>query len=403
MPTLVHPRLRPHLAAMQDRTDPRFVIVWDQFGLAEEPLRVRIGEFLWMQEFNGRRSLRDIQADAMSEAGGQLIPLDVFTSLAERLEAGLYLEGPRFRAKLADPIRPPSCLGCYEADPDALREQLRQCFAAGDGPGLPEERKPDGALRAALVPHIDFARGGTTFAHGFKEVYERSDAALFVIIGTSHYSPHRYTLTRKGFLTPLGIAQTDQIYIDQLEKHYGDGLFEDEIAHLPEHSIELEVVFLQYLYEGKRPIRIVPLVVGPFEDCVAASQTPSQREDIGRMIEALRKTEQEIGEPICYLISGDLAHIGPKFGDADPVEDRFLSHSRDKDHEILSKAEAADPLGYFGVIASEGDRRRICGLPPTYTVLEAIRPKAGKVLGYDQYVHPLGHESVSFASVAFYR
>ena len=39
MPTLVHPRLRPHLAAMQDTTDPRFVIVWDQFGLAEEPLR----------------------------------------------------------------------------------------------------------------------------------------------------------------------------------------------------------------------------------------------------------------------------------------------------------------------------------------------------------------------------
>src|SRR5262249_43502907 len=159
----------------------------------------------------------------------------------------------------------------------------------------------------------------------------------------------------------------------------------------------------QYLFEGKRPIRIVPLVVGPFEDCVAASQTPSQREDIGRMIEALRQAEEEAGEPICYIISGDLAHIGPKFGDADPVEERFLSHSRDKDHEILRQAEAADPLGYFGVIAGEGDRRRICGLPPTYTVLEAIRPKTGKVLGYDQYLHPLGHESVSFASVAFYR
>jgi MEMO1 family protein len=403
MPISVHPRLRPHLAAMQDRTDPRYVIVWDQFGLAEEPLRLRIDEFLWMQEFNGRRSLRDLQADVMSGAGGQLIPLDLFTSLVERLEAGLYLEGPRFRAKLADPIRPPSCVGCYEAEPDALREQLRQYFTGRDGPGLPEERKPDGALRAALVPHIDFARGGPTFAHGFKEVYERTDAALFVIIGTSHHSPYRYTLTRKNFLTPLGIARTDQGYIDRLVKHYGDGLFEDEIAHLPEHSIELEVVFLQYLYEGKRPIRIVPLVVGPFEDCVATSQTPSQREDIGRMIDALCQTEQENREPICYLISGDLAHIGPKFGDADPVLDGFLSHSRDKDHEILHQAEAADPLGYFSVIAREGDRRRICGLPPTYTVLEAIRPKTGKVLGYDQYVHPLGHESVSFASVAFYR
>ena len=51
----------------------------------------------------------------------------------------------------------------------------------------------------------------------------------------------------------------------------------------------------------------------------------------------------------------------------------------------------------------EGDCRRICGLPPTYTVLEAVRPGRGKMLHYDQYVHPQGYESVSFASVAFYK
>ena len=58
--------------------------------------------------------------------------------------------------------------------------------------------------------------------------------------------------------------------------------------------------------------------------------------------------------------------------------------------------------GFFQVIADESDRRRICGLPPTYTLLESIRPRAGKLLHYDQYVHPRGYESVSFASMAFY-
>lgn len=58
---------------------------------------------------------------------------------------------------------------------------------------------------------------------------------------------------------------------------------------------------------------------------------------------------------------------------------------------------------YFRIIADEGDRRRICGLPPTYTLLEAIRPRYGKLLHYDQYVHPQGVQSVSFASMAFYR
>src|SRR6202011_3580482 len=88
-------------------------------------------------------------------------------------------------------------------------------------------------------------------------------------ICTSHYSPNRFTLTRQDFQTPLGIARTDQAYIDRLAAHYGDGLFDDPVAHLPEHSIELEVVFLQFWYNQRRPFRIVPLVVGTFQDCVA--------------------------------------------------------------------------------------------------------------------------------------
>jgi MEMO1 family protein len=54
-------------------------------------------------------------------------------------------------------------------------------------------------------------------------------------------------------------------------------------------------------------------------------------------------------------------------------------------------------------IADETDTRNICGLPPTLATLEAIRPRTGKLLHYDRYVHPQGHESVSFASVGFYR
>jgi AmmeMemoRadiSam system protein B len=353
--------------------------------------------------FDGRRTLRDIQAEAIRRMGGQLLRLESFTTLVQRLDGALLLDGPRFRERLANPTREPSCLGCYPGEPDALRGQLRQFFTDPRGPGLPRDSRPDGALRAALIPHIDYQRGGVTYAWGFKEVFERTRGSLFVIIGTSHYSAERFTLTRKDFRTPLGIARTDQAYIDRLVSHYGDGLFDDELTHLPEHSIELEVVFLQYLYENHRPIRIVPLLAGSFQDAVSARLPPRGRNDIGRMIEALRKAEGETSEPICYIISGDLAHIGPKFGDSRPVGEPLLTASREKDQEILRSAERADVDGYFQVIADESDRRRICGLPPTYTTLEALRPGSGKMLHYDQYVHPRGLESVSFASVAFYR
>ena len=263
--------------------------------------------------------------------------------------------------------------------------------------------RPDG-LRAALVPHIDYGRGGTSYAWAYKEVFERCPASLFVIIGTSHYSRHRFTLTRKHFRTPLGIARSDGAYIDRLVRHYGDGLFDDELlAHLPEHSVELEVIFLQHLYDGRRPFRIVPLVVGSFADCVNGDREPGDCDDVGRMVEALRAAERDTPGPICYLISGDLAHLGPKFGDAQRVTPAQLDHCRKQDHALIERAEAADPAGYFRVVADEDDRRRICGLPPTWTVLEALRPSGGKLLHYDQYVHPRGQESVSFASMAFYR
>ncbi len=403
MHPLDRPQVHPYLAVARDEIDSRYLVLYDRLGVAPRVQRVTLVEFLCVQRFDGLRTVREIQDEVIHEIGGELLPLEVVTRLARRLDEGLLLEGPRFRERLSAPVREPRCIGCYEGEPAALRRQLRNLFTGPGGSGVPRSRKPDGKLRAALVPHIDYPRGGATYTWGFKEVFEHTDASLFVIIGTSHYSAHRFTLTRKDFRTPLGIVRTDQEYIDRLVKHYGDGLFDDEPCHLPEHSIELEVVFLQYLYEDRKPIRIVPLVVGSFHDSVQMGSEPAERDDIGRMIRALRKAEEETTEPICYLISGDLAHIGPKFGDPDPVAEPDLVHSREQDQAILRRTKTADPARYFEVIAAEGDSRRICGLPPTYTTLEAFRPRQGKVLHYDQYVHPRGHESVSFASVAFYR
>jgi MEMO1 family protein len=404
MPVSDRPQLRRYLGASPEGEQGRSFIVHDLLRLSPSLLRLNALELQWVQLFDGQRTLREIQTEAIRQVDGQLVPLELFTRLASALDEALFLEGPRYRARVDDPIRPPSCIGAYKADPDALRRQVEELFTGPGGPGLPGPSQSDDSLRALLAPHIDYARGGRTYAWGFKELAERTAASLFVIIGTSHYSGHRFTLTRKHFQTPLGLAFTDQDYIDRLVKAYGDGLFDDELmAHLPEHSIELEVVFLQYLFEGKRPIRIVPLVVGSFQDAVEDRSPPHKQGDVRQMIEALRAAERETKEPICYIISGDLAHIGPKFGDHCPAAGSWLDDSRERDQAILRTAEAADPAGYFRVIAEENDCRRICGLPPTYTLLEAIRPKSGKVLHYDQYVHPRGNESVSFASVAFYR
>jgi AmmeMemoRadiSam system protein B len=399
------PRLRPGLAAAPDRQQPQFIILWDQLGLCRQPQRLNVLEFSSVQLFNGQNTLRDIQTQTMNQLGGILLPMEFFISLVERLDAALFLHGPRFQERVSHPIREPACIGTYQAEPEALRRQVEGLFTDSRGPGLPTSAPtpPGSPLRAALIPHIDYHRGGHSFAWGFKEVFEQTNAALFVIIATSHYSAHRFTLTRKDFKTPLGVVKTDQDYIDRLVAHFGPGLFDDELAHLPEHSVELEVVILQYLYENRRPIRIVPLVVGSFQDCILGNLAPRARTDIGGMIEAIQKVEAETSEAIFYIISGDLAHIGPKFGDRQPVNDSQLQKSQHMDQSLLKQLERADMAGYFQALTEESDARRICGFPPTYTLLEAIRPRHGRVLHYEQYVHPKGFESVSFASVGFYR
>lgn len=399
----LRPQIRPGLAAEPDDDDPRYIHLWDRLRISQNTLRLPRPLFECVRLMDGERTLAEIQGEAKKESHGILVPTDALHELLRYMDEAMFLSGPRFEAALTAPVREPNHIGCYSADPAELRAQFRRAFTGPGGPGLPGELRPDGRLRAALVPHIDYARGGAAYPAGFKEIVERSDASLFVIIATSHFSPERFTLTGQHFGTPLGVVETDQAYVDRLVKHYGEGLFDDPFAHFPEHSVELEVVYLHYLFENVRPIRIVPLVVGSFGDCVQGKGSPRGQADIAAMIRALQKAEEETPEPICYVVSGDLAHIGPKFDDPEPVAEPLLSHSQRQDLALMEAASGVSADRYFGIIEAEKDGRRICGLPPTYTMLEAVQPRSGRLQNYGQYVHPEGFESVSFASMTFDR
>jgi AmmeMemoRadiSam system protein B len=405
MADLNTPKLRPGLQVMAG-PEPGTVVLTDQFRLGG-PLMISRAAFDLIRLFDGAKTLAVLQAESAVLFGGEAVPLDTISNLVSGLEQEFFLESPRLLSRLTVPDRPPSCIGCYDADPEKARKQLRRLFTATGGPGLPGEPgcrvTTDGALRAVLLPHMDYARGGITYGWGLKELVERTDASLFVIVATSHYSGKRFTLTRQNFTSPFGRVETDQAHIDRIVARYGGGLFDDPYAHAAEHSVELEVVGMQFAFGDRRPFRIVPLLVGSFFDCVKNHRRPGEKPDVERMIQALARAEAEAGEPVCYVISGDLAHIGPKFDDEDLVDEDLLRHSKRQDDLLLDRAAAADADGYFDVIAGEDDVRRICGLPPTYVTLGAATPAAGKVLHYGRFVHPEGFESVSFASMAFDR
>jgi AmmeMemoRadiSam system protein B len=410
------PRVRPGLRAEPHGADD--FVLHDPLRIGNpvvlSPLALELA-----QRFDGEQTPAEI-VTGLAAAFPQLrVTAEQVAGLAEALDGAMLLDSPRFRERVSGPVRKPSCVGSYSGDPVTLREQLTALFTAPGGPGLPHTT-PAGAaeagrgkangepgtngrrLRAILAPHMDYARGNTTYGHAFKELVENTDAATFVIVATSHYSTHRFTLTRQHFETPLGLVETDQEYVNRIAGHYGGGLFDDVTAHLPEHSIELEVVLLRFLLTDRRPFKIVPLLTGSIQDCVWSGINPGEADDIARMVTALRAAEAACAGPVCYVISGDLAHIGPKFGDNQKAAGPWLDESRAKDTSILNSLETASPRAFFDVIAAEQNARRICGLSPAWLTLEAVRPAAGRVLHYQQFVHPQGHESVSFAAAAFY-
>jgi AmmeMemoRadiSam system protein B len=117
----------------------------------------------------------------------------------------------------------------------------------------------------------------------------------------------------------------------------------------------------------------------------------------------MKKTVKTHAGRVCFISSGDLAHIGQRFGDREFLNTDRLKRQAADDKQLLAAACQADAEGFFQHISRQQDANRICGLAPTYTMLEVMQPGRGELLKYDQAVELDGTSCVSFGSVAFYR
>jgi MEMO1 family protein len=382
---------------------------------------------------DGDRTLADLQA-AYQQQFGEPVELADLEELIAALDERYFLENQRFRSRwkveveqfLNAKVRPAvHAGGAYAEQPEALLKQLDALFLPPQGPGLPAMLSGNGDAQAAKVktptnrllgilsPHIDLHRGGTAFAWAYQRLIDESDADLFVIFGTAH-SPMRYLFSalRKHFDTPLGTVETDLAFVNRLSGHLKKlpggadvDLFASDLAHRHEHSIEFQVLFLQYLLGGRRPFKIVPILTGSFHEFIAAGDQPRTDAAVSAFSEAMRMavSEQEAkGGKVAYISGGDLAHIGQRFGDRQLLDKARLQTQAESDRRLLDAACRADASALFDEIAREKDANRICGLSPTYTMLEVMQARRGELLKYGQAVEPDGTSCVSFGSAAFY-
>lgn len=415
---------RPRLRALEifpvGPKDELLFALRDPEGYGETVV-VPYGAVLLASLLDGTHTLTEIRTALKADLGAQ-VSLQDLKRLVAQLEQAHLLEGETFeqyrwkhdQQYMTTPVRPASHAGgAYAGEPDALRAQLADLFTCPTGPGaIDPKANPNGQRLCAIVsPHIDLHRGGPTFAWAYKRIAEQSSADLFVIFGTAH-SPmdQTFSLTRKNFDTPLGVVRTDQPFIDRLVERLASDpagrqldLFEDELVHRHEHSIEFQVMFLQYLLGSKRPFSIVPVLVGSFHRFIQSGGQPERSPEIGAFIRAMREMAEVAAGRVCFISGADLAHLGQRFGDRWLLDKKRLTKQSVDDHQLLQTACCVDPEGFFEHVATRGDRSRICGLGPTYVMLQVISPARGEMLQYDQAVEPDGTACVSFASLAFYR
>jgi AmmeMemoRadiSam system protein B len=144
----------------------------------------------------------------------------------------------------------------YPRDATALHAELQRCFRDPRGPGrLPDpQRRPERRIRALVAPHAGYAYSGPIAALAFGAIAEERPPTSVLVLGVNHHGLGApAALSSVEWETPLGPVPSDP----DLARALAHGPIErDERAHAQEHSIEVELPFLQYVLPHPRVVEL---------------------------------------------------------------------------------------------------------------------------------------------------
>ncbi|MCX7909772.1 MAG: AmmeMemoRadiSam system protein B [Ignavibacteria bacterium] len=381
------------------------ILLYDQSKIANQPLIFPVEIAPILQYFDGKTTLGQLEKIISQEYKGDITQfLTSLDSLIDDLNLLCYLETPYFFQVRDDfisyinsPVRPPICVGhSYPLDKGELNSYLQSILTKAKS----NSSSPN--INCIIAPHIDFLIGEPAhrvYAEAYRSIKDNK-YDVFVIFGTSHYGTSDYFMfTYKDFETPLGIAKTEKEFLTELSNSLPFELTIDEQAHRFEHSIEFQVVLLQYVFQNPQ-ISIIPILVGPFHEFFYQNSTPLANERIKIFVETFRKKIFEKYEKPLFVASVDFSHFGRKFHDPFDGMDYFDEiHKHDK--KLIELIQNCNPEGFFNEISKVKDRYKVCGLSPIYSILSVVKPRVGKFLAYDFWDDSANKSIVTFASFCF--
>lgn len=306
-------------------------------------------------------------------------------------------EKQKIKSYLDSHIRPYICAdSSYPSNPIELSNELDKILRNGE---VSSEKE----VIAIMAPHIDFRLGELThkvYSPAFNLI-KNCNPDLVVIIGTAHYKSSDYFMfTNKLYSTPLGVVETDFDIQSKISEKLNGKITYDEMAHYPEHSLEYHIVLLQHILKGKE-FKILPILSGSLFNETNNKTLPNEVDEYSKQINAIKGVINESNKKVLFLASGDLAHIGRRFGDEFDASEQF-DELNNEDKILINHLSKINKEAFFQEISKNNDKRRICGLSPFYAMLNLINPNSSKVLGYNLWDDTSTKTAVSFCSIAYF-
>jgi MEMO1 family protein len=272
------------------------------------------------------------------------------------------------------PIREPAVSGTfYPSNPRVLREDIKQYFSlAPTGPA-------PGRVKGLISPHAGYMYSGQVAAYGYK-VLTAGTYDTVIVVAPSHkaYFKGVAVQDKGGYRTPLGLVPIDEKVAGAILEA-GDLVHSDAVVHKGEHSVEVQLPFLQVALGD---VGFVPLIMG--------DQTPSLCSGLADQIVSALKG---LGKTALIVGSTDLSHYYP------------YAQAVRLDSSITRRLAAFDPEGLEEDLRA--DRSEACGAGPMLvTMMTAQRLGADKsaVLKYANSGDVSGDKEavVGYTSCIFY-
>lgn len=197
-------------------------------------------------------------------------------------------------------LRKPAVAGAfYPENPESLKKLIESCFLDDFGVGeIPELNHFDGGEYPinVMVPHAGYQYSGPIASYSYCKLVQIGFPEVFIILSPNHtgFGSEISVFNEGSWITPLGNVEVDSEFADEIISQ-SDYASADFHAHIHEHSIEVQLPFLQYFSSD---FKIVPITMG--------TQTFVTSNDLSN---AIFEAGNKLGKSYAVIASTDLSHF----------------------------------------------------------------------------------------------